>query len=394
MLLILSSGGFACGFLLLRRIPIVPLFDPAHGEGGGQDGFARREMTASRAAATLSKAEFSDLSDLSIIIPARNEEVNLPALLASLGESGLPRDHIIVADDGSTDNTHAIAASFGATIRTVCPAPPGWRGKNWACSQGVLATSSSRLLFLDSDTRVEPEGLSRILTLLQALPNASALSILPFHITREPYEELSLFFNLLTAIGAGGFTGLDQPRLFGQSLLISRELYDRAGGHEAVRHHILENLHLAAHIRVAGGLTYTVAGRGTLSIRMFPHGIAQLRESWEKAFSDGASATSPLVLALSIYWLSAATMSFLLILLTAAVPGPIVVPGPPAALAALLLYLLFVAQIAWFSRQIGTFRLTSALLFPIPLVFYFALFGRSVWLRKFQRPTTWKGRQL
>jgi 4,4'-diaponeurosporenoate glycosyltransferase len=353
----LCLAGLVSGFLLLRRIPTIPESSPL------QD---------------------SPPLDMSVIIPARNEAANLPALLTSLLQSHSQPAEVIVVDDDSNDTTGATASSFGATVIQLSAPSPDWRGKSRACHQGALAATSETLLFLDADTRFLPGGLQRTLSYFHSLPPESALSILPFHITQKPYEELSVFFNLVMAIGAGGFSGLDQPRLFGQSLLISRQLYLRAGGHAAVRQHVLENFHFAFHISAANGHLLTASGRGTLLIRMFPHGIAQLCESWEKGFVSGAGATSPIVLFLSIYWLSAATFIFLLLLTGIGIPRP----------AAIALYLVFTLQIAWLSRKIGSYRLTTALFYPVPLLFYFILFGHAVWLRYTRRPTTWKGRRL
>jgi 4,4'-diaponeurosporenoate glycosyltransferase len=291
---------------------------------------------------------------------------------------------IIVVDDGSSDKTSEVASAFGATVVGLTSAPSGWRGKNWACYQGALVASSEIFLFVDADTRFSPEGLEETLSFFQRLPPQSALSLLPFHTPHKPYEELSLFFNLLMAAGAGGFGELDRPHLFGQSLLLSRELYLRSGGHAAVRQHILENFRLASHIRAANGSPYTASGRGVFFVRMFPHGFAQLCESWEKGFAAGAGDTSPVVLFLSIYWLFAAALVFLLLLFGIGMSRS----------AACILYLAFAFQLAWLSRKIGSYRLITAILYPLPLFFYFIIFGRSAWLKRFRRAGKWKGRQL
>ena len=55
-------------------------------------------------------------------------------------------------------------------------------------------------------------------------------------------------------------------------------------------------------------------------------------------------------------------------------------------------YLLCAAQVGWFSRQIGAFRWFTALLYPVPLVFFFAVFTRSA-LRS-GKQVTWKGRAI
>ncbi|MEO8736482.1 MAG: FAD-dependent oxidoreductase [Edaphobacter sp.] len=105
-------------------------------------------------------------------------------------------------------------------------------------------------------------------------------------------------------------------------------------------------------------------------------------ESWEKGFASGAGDTSLVVLSLSIYWLSAAAMVFLFLLLGIAVSRS----------AACVLYLAFGLQIAWLSRKMGSYRLITAILYPEPLLFYFIIFGRSAWLQRFRRSGTWKGR--
>jgi len=353
ILTLLSIAGIIAGLFLLRTVPIVT------------------EQPTSAAPG----------ASMSVIIPARNEATNLPPLLESLQQSALVARQILVIDDQSADATGAVSAHHGATVVTSVALPAGWTGKTWACHQGALAATYDNIFFLDADTYFTPEGFARIVTHFTARPPNTALSILPFHRTQCWYEELSLFFNILVAIGAGGFGRLDPPHLFGQSLLVSRDLYYRAGGHASVRHQILENLHFAASIRTANGIPYTVSGRGTLEMRMFPDGLTQLRESWQKAFADGASITTPVVLVLSIYWLSAAMFTAIL---AASSRTPI----------AIALYLVNAVQIFWYARQLGTFRLLTALFYPVPLAFYFAVFAQSLSRQKRHRPVTWRGREL
>lgn len=356
ILTLLLIGGLIAGLLLLRIVPIV----------------------TPRAPTT------SIQPVVSIIIPARNEATNLPPLLESLRNPTISPSQILVVDDGSTDNTSAIATHHGATVIASAPLPAGWTGKTWACHQGALAATGDALFFLDADTYFTSNGYARIVEHFATLPPSTALSILPFHRTRLWYEEISLFFNILVAMGAGGFGKLDPPHLFGQSMLIRRTLYEQAGGHQSVKREILENLHFADHIRTANGTPATLAGRGTIEMRMFPHGLTQLRESWQKAFSTGASVTSPIVLGLSIYWLAAAMLTALLLAATHHPLWPTIVA----------LYLLNAIQIAWYARQLGTFRWITALLYPIPLAFYFVTFAQSIWRQKRRQPVTWRGRQL
>ncbi|MBL9128985.1 MAG: glycosyltransferase, partial [Verrucomicrobiales bacterium] len=172
---------------------------------------------------------------VSVVIPARNEELNLPTLLGSFAAQSVKPHQILVVDDGSTDRTAETARRYGATVVASQPLPEGWRGKTWACHQGACHATGELLLFVDADTWFEREGLAGILGGYRG----GAFSVGPYHAVRKAFEDLSLFFNF--AMTAGTVPG----GLFGQMLLVDRESYRRAGGHEAVRGRVLENVRLA-----------------------------------------------------------------------------------------------------------------------------------------------------
>ena len=84
---------------------------------------------------------------LSIVIPAKNEEDNLPILLDSIRAQTLQPDEIIVADAQSTDRTREIAASYGAKV-----VEGGMiaYGRN----RGAEAATCDIILFLDADVEL------------------------------------------------------------------------------------------------------------------------------------------------------------------------------------------------------------------------------------------------
>ncbi|MBN1420293.1 MAG: glycosyltransferase, partial [Planctomycetes bacterium] len=328
-----------------------------------------------------------DPSLLSVIVPARDEEARLPALLASLQSQGARPLEIIVVDDHSRDHTAELAAGLGARVIPAPPLPVGWTGKTWACWNGALGAQGEHLLFLDADVALEPGGMERILRLPLAEPGVH--SICPWHRVVRPHEGLSAFFNLVMVAGMNAFTALG-PRtrgqgLFGQSLLVRKEDYRAAGGHEAVKGHILENLFLARRFVEKGIVTYVRVGRGTLSMRMFPEGPAALIRGWTKAFASGSRATPLAVLAPIAAWLSgAATLPCL---------APFI-PVMGYGVAAATFYLAYAAQIGWQLRRVGSYSPLVALLYPVPLFFYFAVFFRSAMKARSGQATDWRGRDV
>ncbi|RBP35660.1 glycosyltransferase involved in cell wall biosynthesis [Roseimicrobium gellanilyticum] len=306
---------------------------------------------------------------VSIIIPARNEEENLPRLLASLQHQSHALHEIIVVDDESSDRTAEIAAELGARVVSSAPLPEGWRGKPWACHQGAGASSGSHLLFVDADTWVEENGLQSLLDAYQG----GALSVGPWHAVREPYEELSLFFNLNMVFGT-------VPQgLFGQVLLLDRKSYVRAGGHEIVKGFVLENVMLAHHLRRAGVAVRSILGKRQFSFRMYPRGFSELVLGWVKGFASGAKSTPRGTLAISIAWMT--SLAF--------VPLGWIITGEHVWGAT---YLLCAVQVGWMGQTVGGFRPLASVFYPVQLLFFFAVFGMS--LTTLGRTVGWKGRHF
>lgn len=332
----------------------------------------------------------SSRAKISVIIPARNEQDNLKVLLPSIKKQSFAAQEVIVVDDQSQDQTAAIAEAHDYKVIRSKDLPEGWFGKPWACQQGANAAAGEILLFLDADVQLEPDTLARFAACAESSPDA-VISICPWHRIEKVYEELSVFFNLLMTGGIGAFTYKGDKAagigLFGQTLWISKRLYQKIGGHESVKKTVLENFHLAGDLERRGIERLCFVGKGSISMRMFPGGINELFSSWAKGFSSGANLTSALAMTLSILWLIG-LMALSIIILMLPLAEKEAIPWIISS------YLVVAALLAILFRRVGSFSWWSALLFPISLFFYQGLFAHAL-IRKSRGGTTqWKGRDV
>jgi glycosyltransferase involved in cell wall biosynthesis len=104
---------------------------------------------------------------LSVVIPARNEQLNLPALLDELAPvlraASLPFHEVIVVDDGSTDATAALAAERGARVVRHAEG----LGNGAAVKRGIREARGDWVLLLDGDGQHPPHELPAMLALAE-----------------------------------------------------------------------------------------------------------------------------------------------------------------------------------------------------------------------------------
>ena len=108
---------------------------------------------------------------ISVIIPVLNGEAFLAQAIRSARNQSLPPVEIIVADNGSSDASLAIARSFGSPVRVISVAQ---RGAAAARAAGYAEATGEALMFLDADDLLAPDTLEHLAETLQTADEAIA----------------------------------------------------------------------------------------------------------------------------------------------------------------------------------------------------------------------------
>lgn len=100
--------------------------------------------------------------EASVIIPAYNEGKRIGKVLRSIKKLDR-RYQVIVVDDGSEDDTHAVAKENGFDAIRLGKN----RGKGYACRTGAMRAKSSFLVFMDADFQFDPMQIPLFVELLR-----------------------------------------------------------------------------------------------------------------------------------------------------------------------------------------------------------------------------------
>lgn len=103
-----------------------------------------------------------DLKSVSIVLPAKNEAAVVGVTVGALVER-YPHFEIIVVNDGSTDETAALAAAAGAHVIH----HPYSQGNGAAIKSGARAAKGDVIVFMDADGQHAPADVQRLLDTLR-----------------------------------------------------------------------------------------------------------------------------------------------------------------------------------------------------------------------------------
>jgi chlorobactene glucosyltransferase len=314
-------------------------------------------------------------SDVTVIIPARNEEMVIERAVHSF--KGF---RVVVVDDASQDRTAELAQRAGAEVFRAPPLEPCILGKPNACRAGAAAATSAWLLFVDADTWYKPQ----LVPSLVNYATREALDVVTLFLRQEMYTPVERV--LLPYAFALYFCGVSAARVNsphskealanGQCLLFRRGAYEAIGGHGVVARSVIEDVALASLAKSRGLRLRVMRAEHLGFVRMYDSFVA-IRKGFEKnsfRFLNVNPLTGLQVIAASI-------------LLTSYLPVLILLFKQQYWIPAILFALipsLFLAP--WYSK--ASYALTA------PIAIYgFQMIALSAMVRTITGiKTTWKGR--
>jgi hopene-associated glycosyltransferase HpnB len=224
-----------------------------------------------------------DHSDLTVIIPARNEAAGIRRTLLALADQGANL-RIILVDDQSADETARVARATpvdGLRIIEGKPVPPAWTGKLWALEQGLRTVTTDLALLLDADIEL---GRGVVGALKQKLNDARVdlVSVMAWLRMESFWERLLApafiyFFKLLYPFSIGNDPHSRLGVAAGGCVLVRTDALRKAGAFLSIRSSIIDDCALASRVKACGGHTWIGLSHTVRSHRPYP----RLADFWQ-----------------------------------------------------------------------------------------------------------------
>jgi len=209
-----------------------------------------------------------NLEDVTVLIPARNEEEVIDRTLCSVLNQGKELQ-VVVVNDQSTDHTAQILEDFSDSITVLngLPLPPAWSGKLWALEQGRKLVTTPLTLLLDADIKIAPgliPGLRKYM--LEHHKDLVSLMAEPPMVTI--WEKMLMpafvyFFKLLYPFSLANSNSKYVAAAAGGCVLIKTAVLDQIGGFASIGTELIDDCQLARKVKDAGfstwlGLTHSI----------------------------------------------------------------------------------------------------------------------------------------
>jgi len=328
---------------------------------------------------------------LTVIVPACNEQHAIAATLRSLLASEGIRLQIFAVDDRSTDQTGPIMDSLAAEavptphtleVIHILQLPPGWLGKPHALATAARRAGADWLLFTDGDVLFAPQAAALALGYAQAQQD-DHLVLMP-DLTIKSYDEAALH-GALHALNAWGLRlwRIRDPKArdflgVGAFNLVRRSTYLALGGFEALRMEVIEDLRFGWLLKRAGFRQRVALGPGLVSVRWF-EGAWGIVRNLEKNFFALFRYNIPLTM-LAAFGVAAQAV---LPIAALALPGPTRIAG--------ILICVGIAGVYIAQRRVTRVPSAYALAYPLACALFLFAMLRSMVLTLLRGGVIWRG---
>ena len=326
---------------------------------------------------------------LSVLVPARNEEARLETALTSLRDQDYPNLEIVVVDDRSTDRTGEIIDDMAAQdprIRAVHvdELPDGWLGKMHALERAADRATGDWFLLTDADVEYAPGALRRSVSYALS-EDADQLCCVPHIRASSFFHEVCLDAFLVGMLGLTNVKKIEDPARdgflgVGAFNLVRRDTFERAGGFEALRMEVADDVGLGYIIDQVDGRSRVALAPSLMQLTWYDSLGDQIRGVEKNAFG-------------AIAQYSYLRLLFAMALAVVVTTGPFVAVALPslglwpAGLAIILCNpIIQIISAERFRRSIGPF-----LALPFGQVISLFALVRSAWKCWRQGGITWRG---
>lgn len=261
---------------------------------------------------------------VSVLIPARNEELNIANILNSLLTQDYPNYEVIVLNDHSEDNTGKIISEIKQkhpelVVLNGKPLPEGWTGKCYACTQLHEASKGEYILFTDADTTHKPQSLRKSIT-LALNKQADMLTLFPEMTMVSLAEKIimpMLWFTIMLLlpfyfIDKKGFVKFSVG--IGPFMMFKRSAYEKIGGHYSVKNAIVEDVWLARKIKENRMQLIVEDGFEMLSVRMYRN-LGEIWRGFSKNIFAGFEFSSFSLFAVNLLYILLFFLPFMLLII-------------------------------------------------------------------------------
>lgn len=233
---------------------------------------------------------------VSVLVAAKDEEANIGTCATTLLKQNYPNYELIIIDDRSTDRTDQILRDIqkndpnGAKLHVlnVQELPAGWAGKNNAMRMGIEIAKGEWYLLSDADCRQTCETTISAVMNYVLRERVDMLSVLPVLDTQTVWEKIIqpvagavmiFWFNPVRVNNPGCKAAYAN----GAFILIRKDVYEKLGGHAAVRHQLNEDLHMAKLAKQNGFRLRVLQNDGLYLTRMYCN-FQQTWRGWSRIF--------------------------------------------------------------------------------------------------------------